>query len=239
RETAGMTEGQLRARVAAWERAKAAAPTHVDELLKAAEQTAEDARIGTALSDGQEREQHRERGLRAKVAARVAEGATKVRDRWLRATSKTRAAAEQAAEELQRRGVRVGEEEDRVTAEEYLAADREATLAEDEHREVTEADLLNEEREAAMATGVEERSEGVADAATPIVPLVKGAAYESASTDLEGVDLDQLETRARLVDALLDYQAAVDADEATIPDVDEDAQSDVDEDTWAAYTQTR
>ena len=145
RQEAGMTEGRLRAHVAAWEREQTWAPPHADDSLRASEQEAEKGRQEAILarSRGDDEEADRleaEASRQATIArgmARVAEG----RAVWAESTAETRATAERATEELQSRGIDPSAERDRVDPAEWLRAEEDARREDDAHRAITEADL--------------------------------------------------------------------------------------------------
>ncbi|GAB3751246.1 MobF family relaxase [Microlunatus parietis] len=162
RAEAEMSTGQLRVRIAAYEREKTWAPAYVADQLAATRQTAEQRRNDAALLNAQAdavedpAERHRlldEAGDAAALAetieAQAAElaAADEARAQWYAHTAETRAAAERAAAELPSRDDAALDEEP-VTAEEWLAARREADAEEDPHREITgEHELADAEQQ--------------------------------------------------------------------------------------------
>jgi conjugative relaxase-like TrwC/TraI family protein len=146
-EEAQLSDGQLLARVRAWQREQQWAPAHADDALRAAEHAAEQSRQEAALAaaEGRLEDAEKLRGyaeLKATAAARFAE-LTRARSVWAARTGVTRARAEAAIEELAARGVTIGAEPDRTTASAYLTYGQGADSAhlEDEDRLVTEADV--------------------------------------------------------------------------------------------------
>jgi len=150
-----MSDGQLRARVAAAERENAWAPRYVAEELAATEQRLAERRADADLwmaradSGGADAEQLRAaageaRAEEAALAERVAQ-LTEVddaRSRWLVETVVTRNNAERARVELASRGVDV-DGGHRVTAQEWLDAHLEHQVVEDQHRDITETDVAD------------------------------------------------------------------------------------------------
>ncbi|WP_158307271.1 MobF family relaxase [Kribbella flavida] len=151
RAEAEMTTGQLRVRVAAYQREQTWAPPYVREELSGTAQAAERARTEATLRDA-EAAASSDPQLRDKLAAEAAEARAlaqahdaraaelqaieAARGEWLAHTAATRAAAGRAARELDARDVTAADE--RTTAAEWLAAERDARRAEDPHRAITD-----------------------------------------------------------------------------------------------------
>ncbi len=155
---AGMSDGQLRARITAWRREQDWAPPHVDAQLRAAETARETARQQSAIAQARaeqadaagqadlaeqlrtEAAEHRED---AELKALVVAGLTQVseaRAAWYTASLTTRHHHDRALAEAERRGLDVDHDDDRTTTTDYLT-DQPAVHAEDEHRPVSENDL--------------------------------------------------------------------------------------------------
>lgn len=145
REEAGLSDGALRARVAAWEREKSWAPPHADDAMRQSEQQAERARqeavLARSVGDEETAARIEAEAQRQAAIVRTMDRVAAGRSAWNTDTAETRAVGERAAEELRSRGIAPGEEPDRTTAEEWMAADRAAREADDAHREITERDV--------------------------------------------------------------------------------------------------
>lgn len=128
-----MSEGQLRVRVAAYEREKTWAPTPVRDLLVATSTAAADTRVDGILGGGEELVAEAE--MLTERAATLTEADT-VRARWADEVAKTREAADRARAELAARGVDLDTPRDAVTAAEWAAAHAEHARVEDEHRDI-------------------------------------------------------------------------------------------------------
>jgi len=156
-EEAELSEGALRARVAAYQRLERVAPAYVADDLAEAEQELRRARRESTLmaakvevADAQDREELRAAAERAVERAAAAERRVEVlteqdrlRGLWYGETAGEREITERSKAELLARGVDL-DAEPKVTAEQWLAAEREARLADDPHREITEADIADE-----------------------------------------------------------------------------------------------
>ncbi|WP_433504824.1 MobF family relaxase [Pseudonocardia halophobica] len=157
-EEAEATDGQLRVRVAAYQRELDWAPDYVaDELADThrrihAHHT--DAEIWTAhanaATDPDEQQQLRDAAQRARdEAAALTQRAAELeiidaaRARWYAHTATTRDRAERARAELSARGVSL-DAEPTVTAEEWLQAHQNEQTQEDQHRQITELDLAED-----------------------------------------------------------------------------------------------
>ena len=147
RNDAGLTDGQLRVRVAAWEREQTWAPPHVDAALRQAELDADAARteatLARAAGDTERADTLTTHADHHAAIARTMDHVAQTRAAWVTQSTWTRAAGLSAAEALTHRGLTPGQEPDRTTADEWLAADRAARQADDAHRTITENDLTN------------------------------------------------------------------------------------------------
>lgn len=234
RDGAGLTDGQLRARVAAWERKQAWAPPHADPALRHAELAADHARTEATLTAAAD-DHDRARVAAADAAhheavARHTETIAAARAAWAEETAWTRGAGEAAADELGRRGLAPGREHDRTTAEEWLAAETAARRADDAHRVVTDHDLTHETDAVAVAETVpgpaaERSAAEAADAGEGSeVDEAPGYAHTSVAPDPSEVELDAyLHAADRAVDITADRaskEAAHDADDHTLTEHD-------------------
>ena len=170
REEAGMSDGQLLARIRAYQREEAWAPAYVaDELdgtTREAVRQRQDAMLLSARA-GQAAEVERESLQRqaAEAASLADELDQRVRDlteadaaraQWYVHTAETRAAADRARAELADRGVDPDEPADAIPVTEWLAAHQADTAAEDRHRPIAaEADLAEERQQRAELAPVE------------------------------------------------------------------------------------
>lgn len=154
---ATLTDGQLRTRVAAWEREQTWAPPHADRAMRQAELDTDaastEATLARATGDTERADALDAEAERRAAVARAADAIAEGRAAWAQNVAWTRAAAEAAAEELTRRGLTPGAEPDRVTPEEWLAAERAAREADDAHRSITENDLADERNDEAAGPG--------------------------------------------------------------------------------------
>jgi hypothetical protein len=154
-----LTDGRLRARVAAYERERVWAPRWVgDELAATSQRAAErraDAELWSAHAatpvEGEEPVRLAEEAAAAAVEAAVLEQqaveleeADRVRGKWFTHTAATRDAALRAKAELEARGVDLAHPPDATTAAEWLAAHEETVVAEDPHRDIHDIDLAVE-----------------------------------------------------------------------------------------------
>jgi hypothetical protein len=158
-----MSDGQLRARVRAYQREEVWAPRWVgDELAathRAAARAHTDALVWQARAgetdDPHARDQLRGEATSARQQAeqldtRAAqlEAADDARAHWYLHTVDTRHAADRARIALGARGVDLDDPTEQVTAEDWLAAHRADQADEDAHREIRdEADLTDTERD--------------------------------------------------------------------------------------------
>lgn len=152
-DEAAMTEGQLRARVAAYDRERAWAPRWVaDELAATAEQAAArraDAEVWAARAeagDGDPRLAEQAAAARTDADALAAQHAELLdvdaaRARWFAHTAVTRDLAERSVAALHARGIDPRDPDDRVTGDEWLDAHGAAVSAEDSDRPITPIDI--------------------------------------------------------------------------------------------------
>ncbi|WP_219417705.1 MobF family relaxase [Pseudonocardia nigra] len=155
-EEEAMSEGRLRARVAAWEREQRFAPRFVADQLEAAHEALRgartDATVWAARADAEtdplEADQLRaaaeEARQRAEELAPVVadlEFADDTRTAWRYETEVTRDKAERARYAAGLRGINLDDPGERVTAEEWLDAHLAEQLAADADRAITEHDL--------------------------------------------------------------------------------------------------
>jgi conjugative relaxase-like TrwC/TraI family protein len=159
-----MSEGQLRARVAAWEREQAWAPRYVADELEAAHaelrrartdatvwaaradalaQTGADPLAADQLRAAAEQAQQRAEQL-APILADL-QLADDARAAWLRETAITRDNAERARYGAGLRGIDLDAPAERVTAQDWVDAHHIAQLAADADRDITEHDLSTDE----------------------------------------------------------------------------------------------
>ncbi|GAY11645.1 relaxase TrwC/conjugal transfer protein TraA/DNA primase, conjugative [Pseudonocardia sp. N23] len=157
RETAELSDGQLRMRIRGAARDETWAPRFVGNELAATRQAAEGHRRTASLrraeadaaTDPAERARLAQEAIDAGVLADTLdtragtlEEVDDARARWLAHTAGNRAAADQARLVLADRHADTVPEPE-VTAEEWLAAAREADQADDAHREITDTDLTD------------------------------------------------------------------------------------------------
>ena len=222
RAEAALSDGQLRARVSAWQREQQWAPAHADAALRDAELRAADARteaILAAASGDHERaaELHAE-VERLTAVARGTDAVADARAGWAAETSVTRDLAERAEGELAARGVAPGAEPDRVDAETWLAEQRRAAEAEDAHRLVTELDLpVADDDETAWDNAPSQAPPALDEVTQPRVP---SRAHDVAPLDPDDLELAALthtavEAEERIADRESE-QAAHDAFEAEL-----------------------
>ncbi|MCW2719024.1 MAG: hypothetical protein JWR81_2846, partial [Pseudonocardia sp.] len=147
-----MTDGQLRARVAGYDRERAWAPAWVDDDLAATHQEAAKARANAAIwsahaaADGADAEtaaRLREEADAERVrAAQLQEQADQLalsdeaRAAWFAHTAVSLDKATRARAELETRGVDLEQPADRTTADEWVRTHAEVVGAEDAYREV-------------------------------------------------------------------------------------------------------
>lgn len=151
-----MTEGQLRARIAAWDREQTWAPRYVADELDATHDALRrhrtDATVWAArahaATDPDERANHQAAADAARAEAdrlepivAQLETADTARAAWLVETAVTRDNAERSRVAAGLRGIDLDDSADRVTADEWLAAEDAARRADDEHHAIGEHDL--------------------------------------------------------------------------------------------------
>ncbi|WP_162606107.1 AAA family ATPase, partial [Jiangella aurantiaca] len=163
-EEHGLTDGALRNRVRAWQRAQEWAPADVYGEMRETGQQAQHRRQQAAVLDARadvaadpveaaqlRSDAEHERAL-ADVLVDVETGLSTVADAraaWITDTAVMRELAERAEAELAERDVPIGDEPDRTTPEEWLAAQRAAEAEDDTYRAVTELDVTDAELTAA------------------------------------------------------------------------------------------
>jgi hypothetical protein len=153
RAEAEMSDGQLRARVRAYEREQAWAPNYVaadlSGTIQAAHRYRTDAEIRTAEADNEtddarKAQLQREAAEAAALADVLDHQAKKLqtvddaRAEWYAHTAGTRDAEQRARAELAARGLAVDTAEDTTTAEQRLADQRHGITADDRHRQITD-----------------------------------------------------------------------------------------------------
>ncbi len=151
-----MSEGLLRAQVAAWEREQTWAPRYVADELDATREALRTQQENTTLwtaraaatNDPLERDQltaaaqtAREQAEHLADQVEQLQIADDARSMWLIETAVTRDRAESARVALGLRGLDLDHPGDRVTAQEWIDADTTAKLAADAERAITEHDL--------------------------------------------------------------------------------------------------
>jgi hypothetical protein len=232
RDELEMSDGQLRARIRAYDRELAWAPRYVAHELAGTEQAAakhhETAAIRTAEAAEATNPADRARltqeateaaALAATLEARAAQltAADTARALWYAHTAETRAASDRASAELSNRRATDGRDDELTTAEEWLAAQAEAVRAEDPHREATaEHDLAD----LAAARNTDARAaepQPHTDAETAILDIRETTAVEPPQAGEDAVRVPTADetaaTIARAQRALteLDQRAATDS----------------------------
>jgi len=224
RETAELSDGQLRMRIRGAARDETWAPRFVGNELAATRQAADGHRRTASLRRAEADTVTDPAGL-ARLVQEAADAAVladtldaragtlqeldDARARWLAHTAGNRAAADQARLVLADRHADTDPEPE-VTAEEWLAAAREADRADDAHREITDTDLNDLPADAAdlperrldddavlVETSVDDvRDVAVGDAATSEdVVRVPSADDVAASLDRAARSLREIEAR--------------------------------------------
>lgn len=196
-EAAALSDGQLRARIAAGERVRGSLPAYVHDDAADAHQRAQRARQDAAIADAAgDRERAEQAAADAEAAELVAGHLDTVADTRadaLAAHAATLAAARLAEAEALQRGLPAQDAADQVTAEEWLAAEVAAQLSDDQHRIITEADLLDEQQAADIHDQAEQLTEPALtveriDAparTTPVTPVEAEALAVEASAVAE------------------------------------------------------
>jgi AAA domain/TrwC relaxase len=179
-----MSEGRLRARWAAWQRAQDTAPGYVADDLETAHhahrQAASDATIWAARADTETDPLVRDELATAarqahetaqQLAAQIAQLTTAddARAAFLVDSAVTRDRAERARTAAGLRGINLDDHTDRVTAQEWLDAHLADQQADEPHREITEDDIT--------------RDDGHADGADDRTARPKTARSESGSAE--------------------------------------------------------
>jgi hypothetical protein len=215
RDELEMSDGQLHARVRAYDRETTWGPRYVANELAGTRQAAAQHRQTATLraaearaaADTAERARLEQEAADATALADVLDGQAaelergdQARATWYAHTAETRAAADRAAAELTARRADDGRDDEPVTAEEWLAAQTEADLAEDPHRQITaDADLT----EVAAERAADERAvqtEPHADSAdTHLADIREVAATEPAQASEDTVRVPSAEETAESV----------------------------------------
>ncbi|OLT01432.1 hypothetical protein BJF90_31975 [Pseudonocardia sp. CNS-004] len=166
-EEEAMSEGRLRARIAAWEREKSWAPDYVADRLEATHAALRAARENTtvwaarAAAEPDPLEADQLRAAAEQSRGRVGELEQQIDDlqfaddaraAWRYETSVTKDKAERSRHAAAVRGIDLDNPAEQVTAAEWLDEHRAAQLVEDMHRDITEHDV---EDGCADAAGVE------------------------------------------------------------------------------------
>jgi hypothetical protein len=233
-EEAGMTDGRLRARVAAWERERNWAPAWVNEQLAVTHQRRDqlvtDATVWDTRADAPGVPDADAAQLRAAAAAARTEAAQlaaqlaqlkfvdDARAQWAAMTAVTRDNAERADFELRARGVDRDAGESTVTADQWLEIHRAEQAEADRHREVREDYELTDDRDEALSDesvlAVEPqrdiretavRDPGEDGDRRPRVPVVDET---TATVARAGAALDELHARRAAEQAHADEEAA-------------------------------
>ena len=238
RETAELSDGQLRMRIRGAARDETWAPRYVGNELAATRQTANAHRRTAAL-----RHAEAEAATHPAERARLVQAATDavaladtldvrtadleqlddVRSRWLAHTAGNRAAADEARRELADRHADT-QPEPEITAEEWLALARAADAAEDPYRDITDGDLTDTQSEGAVLpqrqrddndvlveTGVEDVRDAAADeprGRDEDVVRVPSAAEVAASLERASRSLREIEAREAAEQADAEHRAA-------------------------------
>lgn len=154
-----MTEGQLRARVRAGERARLWAPPQPDTAMRTAYLDEQEHRRAAVLAEQVDGDtdltakHDAEREHAAQVAARL-ESASSVRAEYLAEHGLDLIAERNARDELLRRNVPLGHETDRTLADVWLAGERASRAEDDRHRKIGEVDLHDPDRDAVVGDHV-------------------------------------------------------------------------------------
>jgi hypothetical protein len=192
REEAGMSEGQLRNRIAAFRNEQKWAPAHADEALKSASREVDEARTEALLAkDASDAEFWRKEEANRRDDAEVLGRTAEARDAWSEETAAAYALYKRAVDELKERGLPpVGQEPDRMTTAEWMASQTDEV---EDPEEVAEVDIRDEVRDREIAAGFEERSGDLAMVETVGPERRDQAAYEYAPaypTEEERIELD-------------------------------------------------
>jgi hypothetical protein len=241
-----MTDGQLRTRVAAYEREEAWAPRWVaDELAATAQEAAAEkvnadlwaARAQAAADEelADEANQARDRAAELEQRQQQLEEIDRARGRWYEHTAETRNVADRAKAALEARGVDVEDPGGKVTADEWLDAHQAEQVEAEKTLEVTAGDV----DEVAETRDEVEFDVDEAQAETQ-VPDIRDTAERDPSQDIDPArevpDEDSTAAAvARAREAIREMQArdeddAARADEQPPPaavETDDDADADV------------
>ncbi|MDN5852231.1 MAG: hypothetical protein L0K86_05160, partial [Actinomycetia bacterium] len=224
-----MSEGRLRVRIAAWERAKAEAPEYVADRLEATHSALRAARENAVVwaaranaePDGLEADQLRAAAEQAsgrvsdlEKQAEDLQFADDARAAWRYDTAVTKDNAERSRHAAAVRGIDLDNPTEQVTAEEWLDAHRAAQLVEDEHREISEHDVdshadhdeyhsaTTEVREEVPRQRPPDATSEVVDRAALAVSTVESRQDEpSAADDFDPAEDDRRDELARWAEA--------------------------------------
>ena len=217
-----MSEGQLRNRVAAYERELNWAPRYVaDELAATHEALRRHETDATVWAARAEVASPHERDQLLSVAAGAREQvdilgeqveqlemADHIRGAWYAATATTREYATRARAALETRGVDLDAPEDLVTADEWLDAHHGEQIEADQHREIRDETDLFEPVEAATAEDVEEAA-----------PVRRADSAEGESGELPVVEKPETGRQQPVLDQ--DGAGQLDELETAVPDIRE------------------
>lgn len=184
-DEAGMTDGQLRRRVQAYENERRWAPRFVDDELAATAEAQAAAEVDAALWARERDDANREAAERARAEAehlrelrgQLAE-VDDARSRWFAAVAPTKEVADRARAMLKVRGADLDAQEDRVTAEEWLAADERERARTDRYRPVNEEDLADH-----AAVADDAAADAVLDEADELPVLAETGMASTAEAD--------------------------------------------------------
>jgi len=240
-EEAGMTDGRLLARYAAYERERVWAPRWVGDELAATAERAADARADAevwaarataadgghtvAMTDDERAHLADKARESAAEAARLEalherlQDVDRARARWYAHTASTRDGAERSAAALEARGIDPHAMPGRVTADEWMDAHDQAQAADDVHRPIRGDDVTDDPADVAPASAdvdeVETAVPDIRDTADPD-PTERRNPYRAVPDD---DTTDGAVDRAR--EALVEIAARHDLDEAHgLDDVD-------------------
>ena len=225
RAEAEMSDGQLRARIRAYQREAAWAPDYVAHELSGTQHAAQRHRATAQLraaaaeqeTDEARRAQLQRDALEAGALADVLDRqvarlkkADEIRGRWYAHTAATRAAEQRARIELSTHGVDPDAAERDTTADQWLEAHHDDQAVEDQHRNISdEHDLADvaEDRDEALRT-VEPRPS--ADAAeTSVAEIREQAGAELKRTPRTEHDWSRVPTADETADSIARAQRAL------------------------------
>ena len=224
-----MSEGQLRARIAGWERERVWAPAAVKAQWSATSEAADAKRVDGVLQEAHGDDRGVDTQAEALVLAETAdalEDADEVRRAWWAHTEQTRLAADRATAELTARDIDVNVPERRVTAAEWLQAHEAEQVVEDQHRPI---DVLTSEVE----DDVEHDADAVVETSVPDIrdTAERDRSEVTAPARVPASAVAAREAVARAQEALAEMRAREDLDSYASQDLfDEDVHDDTDAD---------